>query len=148
MLAVRRNSCGAKRIMCLLMPIYLMAAASLSTESAYAQDAVELIGHTLTGASPSGDEWAAYYAPDGTLYSLNGSTGERFVDSYTVRSGQLCYPSEGRCWDVIVAGDQVTVTSEERGSATSWTMQAGDSLGLVEGASGICPHTHDSSKCI
>ena len=124
--------------------------AHLAGTPAHAQDAAELVDHTLTGTNQSGDTWAAYYAPDGSLYTLNSSTGASFVDDYTVEGGRLCYPSEEfgtRCWDVRVEGNLVTVASEERGSFTEWTMRPGDPLGLQASEQSLCVRTQFDSEC-
>ena len=119
----------------------------LSPTSAPAQDAADLVGHTLTGTSPDGPEWAAYYASDGTLYTLNAASGERFIESFSVEGGRLCYPQDDRCWSVRIESDQVTVSSEERGSHSAWTLQPGDPLDLVAQAERACVHSHDGSDC-
>lgn len=120
---------------------------AVGATAALAQDAAGLVDHTLLGTSPDGAEWGAYYAPDGTLYTMNTTTGERFVEAFSVEDGRLCYPQDDRCWDVSIDGDEAKVSSTERGSLTTWTLQPGDTLDLVARADRACVHSHDGSDC-
>lgn len=118
---------------------------------ALAQDAAQLVDQTLTGTNPNGDNWAAYYAPDGTLYTLNSTAGISFVESYEIRDGQLCYLAvenfPTQCWDVRVDADQVIVSSEERGSFTQWTLRPGDPLNLQEPHQTVCVPSEADANC-